>query len=122
MNKLTLIIFSIFCLCSCSDKYVYNAEAIAKEYCSCMKENNAPSQYWYAKKVCDGRLTEENHFFRLMEVEIKVQEYGAIPNSLLDSVVLFQKNFDRYLKENCCKTVDNCEGGTDRPSDKRLGL
>lgn len=87
-----------------------------------MKEYNSPNEYWYAKKVCDGILTKKYYFFRLMEVEIKVQEYGKLSDSLLDSVKLFEKDFDLYLKENCCKIVDNCENGQVRPASPGKGL
>lgn len=112
----------VLALIGCNSKNEYDASIIGKDYCECMQNKNAPNDYWYAKKVCDGLLTEKYYFFRLIEVEIKVKEYGQLSDSLLDSLRVFDKNFDDYLRKNCCKAVLNCREEEKRPSSSGKGL
>jgi hypothetical protein len=116
------LFITIITLFGCNTKKEYDASVVGKYYCECMANKNAPNDYWYAKKVCDGLLTEKYFFFRLIEVDIKVKEYGELSDSLLDSLRVFNRNFDTYLRENCCKTVLNCRESEKRPSNSAKDL
>jgi hypothetical protein len=98
-----------FVFFACSSYREFDANIVAKDYCNCMRSHNpqnTSSEYWYAKKVCDGLLTEKYYFFRFLEVDTGIgTEQSA---SFNDSLRHFHNRLDDALRADCCEFVLNC--------------
>jgi hypothetical protein len=124
MKKQCYLLFLVLGVGSCGSKHTYDADIVAQDYCHCMQRRNPTHdtiEYWYAKKICDGLMTEKYSFFRLMEVDRRFHA-AQWSKGLIDSVASFEQSFESHLRVNCCERVQTCKAGARRPSCPALGL
>lgn len=109
MKKIILYFFTLIHIgWSCHSRNEYDASIVAKDYCACLRAKNPsnnPEDYFYAKKICDGRMMEKYYFFRCMEITVGLEQ----SRSFNDSLFHFGRDFDEAVKKNCCQFVGRCK-------------
>jgi hypothetical protein len=106
-----LIYFISLLFIGCNPYHEYDGNLIAKDYCRCIhlkNPTNKPNNYWYAKKVCDGLMTEKYFFFRCNEITIGLEQ----SNRFNDSLRRFGSIFQDAVRKNCCEFVGTCSDST----------
>ncbi len=107
MKQVSVLLVFSFLLFSCKNEY--DAKYAAKEYCACMKENGAPSQYIYASKICNARLVEKNRYYRLFAIDLGNKRlYENLSKETVDSAKRFALNFADEIHAECCYELLQC--------------
>ncbi|WP_276502256.1 hypothetical protein [Terrimonas pollutisoli] len=80
----------------------FNPEAVAKEYCNCVKEQIQSNNLLDARVICDSKMSLKNRFFRLQQGHIMFpNRLSKLPKETADSVWKFYDTFTDYIFKNC---------------------
>lgn len=109
MGKLMLyIVMSIaLLLYGCKERTKdFDAEATAREYCSCLNDQRGKYDIFDARIICDSKLSLKNRFFRLYQGDVMFgNRLSKLPKATVDSVLEFNNLFNDYIFENCKEAV-----------------
>lgn len=107
--KVSFAFLIILAFSSCKTNTDEDPETVARNFCECMKKNNAPKDYLYALTVCDGRFVKESRFYRIYRVDIRFGEPDRkVSRASEDSAYQFIKVFHEYTEKKCCDLTLEC--------------
>ena len=111
MVRYLFFVTLIVVLYSCGSRYnEFDAELVAKNYCNCLKEQNAQTDFFSARAICDGMLLQSNKYYRVSYIEANYGRYMMFfSTGFRDSVADFHTRFSNYVEKSCCKVaIVNC--------------
>lgn len=95
----SLLLILIVLFSSCTDQM--DGKAAAKQYCGCMKSNNASEQYGYAYTLCKAELAKKYRFYRVFYIDMADKELNKkLLPATKDSTDKFIDAFLEYRNEN----------------------
>lgn len=109
-RQIFLAIFFILNFQSCNTDREKGPEQAGREYCECMRLNGSPENFQMASIVCESVIVAKYYYYRLEKIDIPMQNKSStkLSESAQDSAYSFFLDFEKYLRNNCCKEVLNC--------------